>query len=164
MRIALRDRHGVTVAEALVDDADHRWLSMHRWCRGGPRGMYARRGSTEGNVYMHRAIAGLRKGDAREVDHINGDKLDNRRENLRVIPGAAQTQNARAYGATSRFRGVCWDRSKSKWKATCRIAGHTRHLGRYDDEVVAAIVAELARRRYMPYSMPDPGLLYMEVA
>lgn len=75
-----------------------------------------------------------------QVDHINGDRSDNRVENLRMVTNA---ENQRACvqtikGATSQFRGVCLPKKLKKWVATICINGKVKHLGSFTDEIDAA--------------------------
>lgn len=94
-------------------------------------------------VAMHREIAGA--PDGKVVDHINGDPLDNRRENLRVCTQQQNLWNGKAHrDGSSKYRGVSWNARKGKWRV--QIQGKT--LGFYDDEDFAASVynAEAAAR------------------
>lgn len=111
---------------ALVDDADFDWLvAMGSWqyINGG----YAagRIPLPDGNkqfAYMHRVI--LSAGDETDVDHVNGDRLDNRRSNLRVC---THFENCANRGANSNSRsgikGVRWQSDKRKWQAIISIGG-----------------------------------------
>lgn len=79
--------------KVLVDDEDYKWLSAWKWCTDtNPinRNNYALR-TSGGTVSMHRLIMGQPKG--MEVDHINHDTLDNRKENLRVVTTAQNQRN-----------------------------------------------------------------------
>src|SRR6266566_1493572 len=79
---------------ALVDDKDYAWLSKWKWhCTEHG---YARRcGYPEKSpISMHREILGLQKGDRKIVDHKNGNKLDNRRSNLRLCTFAQNIRNS----------------------------------------------------------------------
>ena len=82
---------------ALVDDADYEVLSKHSWYASGVR-FYAarRRKDNERNprklVYMHRELLGV-ESSSLHVDHINGNRLDNRRSNLRIVTVAENAQN-----------------------------------------------------------------------
>src|SRR3954468_19662775 len=93
--IPIHNRAGDQIALVLVDDADHADLTQHRWSlsdRGyAIRGIKTKHGTEK--VYMHRWILGLERGDGLQADHINGHKLDNRRENLRVADQFTQATN-----------------------------------------------------------------------
>jgi len=137
----------------LVDAADFEWLSAWRW-RLTSRG-YAVRGEGRRNVYLHRELLGLERGDGLEGDHRNGDPLDNRRENLRVVSHTGNQQN-RHYGyGSSTHRGVCWHKARSKWEAHARLAGKRHYLGLFTDEQQAAAAAARFRAEHMPYSSQD---------
>jgi hypothetical protein len=79
--------------EAMIDTADIGLVTGRYWQpQAGSLTMYAKSGNRE-KVYMHRLITGAPEGS--EVDHINWDGLDNRRENLRVTDRTGNMQNAR---------------------------------------------------------------------
>lgn len=78
--------------------------------------------------------------ESKETDHINGDKWDNRPENIRNV---SKSQNNRAHrtkskGKTSRFRGVHWERFKKVWKATIQPRGKYIVVGYFKQEEEAA--------------------------
>ena len=88
-------------------------------------------------IRMHRLIMGI--ADGVHVDHINGDGLDNRRENLRIVTAQLNQANSRKKVVqTSRFKGVAWHRAAGKWRAYICINRGQRHLGLFDDEIEAA--------------------------
>lgn len=83
--IPVRTRDGYPAA-ALVDDADLHRLSRFRWTLV-PSGYVARKQRHRGGrrvFYLHREVVGATHGDMSRVEHINRDRLDNRRENLLV--------------------------------------------------------------------------------
>lgn len=153
-RIPLRGREGRARAYALVDEADYADLSQFRWFLNS--GGYARRtqylgGGRKRDVTMHRFI--LDAPQSLDVDHINRDRLDNRRTNLRLVPEAGTAQNRGSHGGGSRHRGVCWDRDRNKWRARAQFAGRRVHLGLYVSEKEAAAVASSWRALHMPYAV-----------
>lgn len=152
-RIPLRNQHGELVAEALVDDADVEAVSAWTWSLHP--GGYA---THAGRLLMHRVILGLEPGDPTQGDHINRDRLDNRRANLRRCTRAEQPQNMRAKGGSSQYRGVSFCKQTGRWCAQVSMNHRHVNLGRYDDEVEAARVAEAYRREHMPLAQPDPRL------
>lgn len=155
-RIPLRARGGEIRAYAVVDDADFDWLN--RWPWHLDSGYAARMELRDGKrrpVRMHRQILGLGPGDKRQGDHINRDRLDHRRANLRVCTrgDADNRQNVGLYSTnTSGYRGVGWDKSRNKWMAYGHIDDKMHNLGRYDTAESAAEVAAAFRREHMPFS------------
>ncbi|WP_423766655.1 HNH endonuclease [Cupriavidus necator] len=79
---------------------------------------------------LHRAIMGLTVGGGGEVDHANGNKLDNRRGNLRLCTKSQNQWNKGIYSNnTSGFKGVSYDGRQGKWQARIRVGGKMRSLG-----------------------------------
>lgn len=154
VRIPLRARDGSVRAWVQVDEADHELVSVHRWYLGsrGYAFTIARAGAEKHTLLMHRLILGLVKGDKLQGDHINHDKLDNRRVNLRSATCSQNHENFRndlARGG-SRYRGVWWAPWAGKWRAG--YAG--THVGYFDTEEAAAAAVSAHRARYAPFS-PD---------
>ena len=73
-------------------------------------------------------------------DHIDGNKLDNRRSNLRLVDRCGNAQNRR----TSEFRGTAFHKS-GKWQAQVRHAGANHYLGLFSDRSEAAAAAQAKR-------------------
>jgi hypothetical protein len=71
------------------------------------------------------------------IDHKNNDKLDNRVCNLQIITNPENSSKG-DHASTSKYIGVCWHKSRSKWHARCKIKGKRYHLGLFDDEIEAA--------------------------
>lgn len=89
------------------------------------------------------------------VDHINGDTLDNRRENIRALPVGGNNQNIHgAYknNKTSGIKGVTWNKRINKWQAYFQINKKQYHLGYFNNIDEAEKVAIEARTKHMPYS------------
>ncbi len=155
-RIAMHGYDGTFRADVIVDDADYEQLRRWRWAL--TRGYASRltvlgeNGFRKGRrMLIHRQLLGLAFGDPREGDHLNGNRLDNRRANLRIVTVAENRQNQNAAGhrdGSSRYRGVCWDAARGKWM----VRANHKHLGRYDDEDEAGKVAAAYRREHMPFA------------
>jgi hypothetical protein len=102
---------------------------------------------------MHRFL--LQPPPGLEVDHINGDRLDNRRINLRI---ATRSQNAmnrpRTRTNTSGFKGV--SRLGSLWCAQIKLEGKLHYLGRYADPAEAARAYDVAAKiMFGQYARPN---------
>lgn len=156
---------------ALVDAADAHLLigSWYEARRG--RTSYAVRTTYRGDgtrtrEYMHRVVTG---GAWVEVDHINGDGLDNRRDNLRPANREQQTRNTRKKAGnscggtpTSSYKGVDLHAASCLWRARIRTGGgRVVPLGYYADERVAAEAYDAAARKYhgeyATLNFPQPG-------
>jgi hypothetical protein len=141
-----------------VAEADLPLISAHRWrAHRGRTTFYAmtsvrRPDGGRTTLRAHRPLAGLGFGDTREVDHDDGDGLNNTRANLRVTDSAGNQHNQhgkhpRRHGEapTSRHPGVCWDKANCKWHARICLDWTLIHLGRYDDELDAAAAYDRAK-------------------
>lgn len=122
---------------AIVDDADYEALSQHRWHAIKPAGTYyATRRNGAKHVYMHRAVLET----TGPVDHINGNGLDNRRDNLRPATTAQNQWNTeKQANNTSGYKGVTYDKRARKWKAYIGVNGKRLHLGYFSTAEEAAI-------------------------
>ncbi len=133
---------------ALVDDEDYERLQQHKWyAQAAPHGFYARRfvyqDSSARMVAMHREILGLSSSDPREVDHINHDTLDNRKQNLRAVTPQENALNKSVYrNNTSGVPGIY--QVGKKWRAQFRRGGHLTNVGTFGsrEEAVAARTKE----------------------
>jgi len=153
VRIPLRARDGAVRNYAIVDAADAAWVNQWRW-HLSTKGYVSRTAKISGQYVkfrLHRELLGLTNGDGFEGDHINRDRLDNRRCNLRAVSHAANTQNVTSHqGTTSKHRGVSWNKQKRKWEGRVRVNGRAIHLGYFADESQAAEAARAARARLLP--------------
>lgn len=154
--LPLTSREGI-VGWVRIDPLDRATLVGRHWNLGTDGYAYGREGGRQ--TAMHRLILGLRPGDGQDADHINGDRLDNRQSNLRVVTRAENLQN-RTVPATgrSRFRGVGWSRHHGRWLAAASVKNQRVHIGLFDDELEAARAAQAWRDEHMPFAQPDPAL------
>ena len=89
----------------------------------------------KGIVRAHRAAFALMTGEWPEmqVDHINGNKLDNRWENLRICENWQNSANKGIIRSnTSGIKGVWWNRSNQRWHAGIYVKNTSVHLGYFD--------------------------------
>lgn len=102
---------------------------------------------------LHRWLVSAPKG--MEVDHINHDTLDNRRENLRVITTAQNQQNrkgAQTNNKTSGIRNVHWHKSSNSWEVQVKLNRKKIFIGCFKDIHDAELAAIEARKKYFPYA------------
>jgi hypothetical protein len=120
---------------ALVDDEDHEYLSFFRWGVTRKKRLYYAFDNQNG--FMHRMIAFVGMGidfkKGKVVDHINGNPLDNRRCNLRLVTHRQNCQN-RHHQRTSKYPGVSWDTQNKRWIVAIQVNGKVKHLGRFENE------------------------------
>lgn len=118
--------------KTLVDKKQLEKLLKHKWHINAYG--YAQTAVSLGNgkmkkVLMHRLLKGFPRH--KEVDHINGDKLDNRLVNLRVCSPMENRRNRpKKKNNTSGFKGVSLA-SRNRWKATIRDGNTVRYIGIY---------------------------------
>ena len=118
---------------ALVDDEDYEWLNQWKWYKNNDG--YATRCAWIGHgyirYYMHRVIMNTPKGMF--TDHINQNRLDNRRSNLRVC-NLVQNLANRPKNITnhSGAKGVSWHKCRKKWDAQIKYCGKYIHIGSFD--------------------------------
>lgn len=138
---------------ALVDNEDA-YLAKVKWCASFHhltwyvRRRVAREDGRPSTQMLHRAVLGLT--DPRVVvDHINGDGLDNQRENLRVVSTSQNIAKARLRMTnTSGFRGVTWDSPRQRWVAQIKVDYARKFLGRYYAAEDAARAYDAAARQH----------------
>lgn len=118
----------------LVDREDEILLTIFAWwnCNG-----YARTILSDGTTeYLHRMIMKARPGET--IDHINRNKLDNRKFNLRLCTQSQNMGNQEARKKSSKYKGVMWEKSRKKYKAQLTVNGKATFLGRFVCEWEAA--------------------------
>jgi len=125
--------------DVLVDVEDHDYLSKFKWYIDG-RGYAYRRNKVKGKYYtvkLHVILTGRPSGFI--VDHINGNKLDNRKSNLRIATQTVNGYNSKlSKNNTSGFTGIQW--RANRWEAKCKYKYKNIYLGRYKhiEEAISA--------------------------
>lgn len=129
--------------EAIVDDEDYEMLSVHKWCVNVNRNaVYVRRGAPrckgkQMEIKMHTVIMNAPEGT--QVDHIDGNGLNNQKSNLRIVTNRQNCMN-RHQMKTSRYPGVTWAKRERRWVAQAQIDGKHIHLGTFRTEKEAYAV------------------------
>lgn len=138
--VEIKLKSGSTVT---VDAEDYELLSKFSW-------YVTPKGYVVTTVTMHRMVTDAPQGV--EVDHINGDTLDNRKANLRNCTRSQNIANTRKPrkqgGCSSKFKGVSWDKRAKKWSARVQTNGKS-HRRYFDIEEEAALAYdEMAREHF----------------
>lgn len=135
---------------ALVDDEDYDWLVQWNWYYDSGYAMRSAKGchgTRRPKIRMHREIISVSR--ELSVDHINGNKLDNRRCNLRAC---TQSENKRNRGKsknnTSGYKGVHFYSPKKPWTVSIRVNNKQIFLGNFADPVDAAKAYDRAAIKY----------------
>lgn len=123
---------------AIVDDEDYEIISKLKWHYNNC-GYATHCGCRNVQLLMHREILKLQKGEF--CDHINGNKLDNRKCNLRKATKSQNAMNQRLKSTNkSGIIGVSWDSGTKKWRAQIRLNGKSIYLGICSNKEDAAII------------------------
>lgn len=127
---------------AIVDPCDLRLVCDHGWYKNNAGYAVAR--VQNKLVRMHRLILGVREGQT--IDHINGDRLDNRRCNLRICTRSQNNMNKKKRdNTTSQYKGL-YLASDGKWVARVSRDGKTVNLGRFPTQEAAALAYDIAAK------------------
>lgn len=142
----------------LFDDIDSAVIEGGQWhLHPAGKATYARgyvKGRrSDGLRYMHRCLTGAAKG--KDVDHINGNGLDNRRENLRVCDRSQNSANRHAVMSAHGIKGVHFENYTGRWRAEIQWRRKRYKLGRFDTaEEAAAAYAAKAHELFKEFANP----------
>jgi hypothetical protein len=149
---------------ALVDDQDYPLLSDFRWCyrpeRNGRQGYAVRHHKVNGKdrlCYLHRQI--LPAPEGHETIFLNHDRLDCRRDNLRVVSKHEARQHHRVRSdSKSGSKGVRYNADGDTWSAVIYRNGHCYHVGTFYSKEAAQAAYEQELRRENPdlHTAPKP--------
>jgi len=129
---------------ALVDDEDFEELNKYKWNAHkssrskntyyAVRHILAKENPKRPMVSMHATIMGTKGGF--EIDHFNGNGLDNQKHNLRHTTHQVNGQNLHM-NKSSAYVGVYWHKKANKWQAQGMIKGIRTYLGLFMEEIKA---------------------------
>ena len=123
---------------ATIDDDDFVRVSVHKWSFDPKGYAFTNIGKRPHRriLYMHRLILQAPKG--KECDHINNNKLDNRRENLRLCTREENSRNRKLFKNATGYKGVYFDKDSEVYYAQVKFRGQTICGGRSKDVKVSA--------------------------
>lgn len=123
--------------EAIVDDDDWEYLKKFKWYAStqgyAVMSIYSEKKNVK--IKMHRFIMQAKKGQI--IDHLSKNKLDNRKENLRVATASQNSQNTFSYGSV-RLKGVSYDKRRNKYKAYIQKDKKSYYIGSFNTAFEAA--------------------------
>lgn len=137
----------------LADAADEALLKQYTWCvctaikKSGKKLPHAYAPSGKTMVKMHRLLMGNPSGY--DIDHIDGNGLNNHRSNLRIATRAQNMQNAGVNSKnTSGYKGVVWVKAKCRWDVLIRVNGKRIRLGSSSNKDEAARIYNQGALKY----------------
>lgn len=131
---------------ALVDDEDFERVNLFKWhALKKDNNYYASRhipiGKTRKTTFIHQLVMNvdiLSKEDI-EIDHIDGNGLNNQKYNLRACTHSQNLMNSKKrINSSSKYKGVGWHKLRKKYRARIRLNGIQYHLGLFDSDIDAA--------------------------
>lgn len=141
-----------------IDTINLSLISKHRWCtQKNSNTWYAvtvirSKNKCRTTLYMHRLLMGLQFGDIRQVDHHDGNGLNNCLNNLTITTHTGNQHNLHSKKLnykykipTSKILGVSWHKRTGKWRTQIRYKNQSIHLGCYDSEIEARDVYLVAK-------------------
>ena len=122
----------------MVDNEDYEYLNQFNW-HTDKYGTVSSSFGGKGKKRMILARFLLQPKDNKEINHIDGNRLNNQKSNLRL---ATSSQNKINRGPRkdnqSGYKGVSWHNQRKKWTARIMISGKYKHLGLFENLIEAA--------------------------
>ncbi len=134
----------------LIDAEDLKLIEGVSWSRGkrGYPVSHTSRKDPNGHkaITLHRLLLGFPK--EMDIDHISGDKMDNRKSNLRVCTHEQNMFNQKLRATNSSGNGVSYHKQARKFEAYIHIDGKKKYLGLYSSLESASAARDAATRQY----------------
>lgn len=134
---------------AIIDLQDYEKIKNYHWINDkGYTQSYFWNGKKEKRFYLHKLIMDLRDSKTM-VDHINGNPLDNRKCNLRIVTTQQNNINHKVRkDSKSGVSGVFFDKDKKLWRAVISLNRKHIHLGYFENIDDAIRVRKMAEEKY----------------
>ena len=140
---------------SLIDLEDVPFVEQHSWCIRSQG--YVGRVENKKLIVLHRILTSC--PDNKIVDHINKNKLDNRKFNLRICDYQTNLRNSsRKSNNTSGVTGVGWDNKSKKWRARICVDYKAISLGFYNNKGEAVKARLRAEKKYFGDFAPQKKL------
>lgn len=135
-----------------IDDEDFDLVSKYKWRLS--KGKYTYYVITHNKVdnkdttlYLHRLVFG--NSDKNSIDHIDGNGLNNQKNNLRICTYTQNNRNRNScINSSSKYKGVSWYKKSCKWRASIQVNKKMIHIGYYNSEEDAAEMYNLHAIKY----------------
>ena len=133
----------------LIDNDDYDAINKYKWSITKPRNTYyAVREFNKKSTLLHRFLLNVKKRN-KHVDHINGNGLDNRKENLRICTCKENNRNSKlSKNNTSGYKGVSWAKNMNKWESYITADRKRYGLGYFKCKHDAAMAYNTAALKY----------------
>jgi hypothetical protein len=123
--------------ETIVDDETYKWAKHWKWCfQIGKNGHYAihtlNQNKKTYRVRLHYLVIGVPL-PGMVIDHINGNTLDNRAENLRFVTYQGNSLNKKMH-REGRLPGIAWRNDRKKWRVYITINHKEKYIGLFNTE------------------------------
>lgn len=138
--LPIRNRYEV-INETIVDEDTFEWAKNFSWYLTG-KGYVTRSVNRSIKFYLHKEVVGADTDSL--VDHVDRNRLNNRRDNLRIVSKGANVQNTNRAIGSSGFRGVYYHAKTVGYQASIMVNQKRLHLGLFKDKEDAAIAYDNA--------------------
>lgn len=144
--IVLYNKSSEEVARTVIDENSVEMIKDYKWCLDGKG--YVITTINNKNIYLHRFLLNCNDVD-KVVDHIDGNPLNNKKSNLRIVTQKENRMNNSLEGHGSSKRvGVCYCKREKKWRATIQKDYKVYYLGYFHTEEEAIKAREEAEIKY----------------
>jgi len=142
--------------ESIIDKEDYDRVNKYMWHTGNHG--YASHKNNSESLLLHRFIMSPKEGEY--VDHINGNKLDNRKVNLRICSNSENAMHRVNLQSNNKsgYQGVHFDKSRGKWMSYIKVDNKRIGLGRFNAKEEAIKVRKDAETKYFGEFKPLDNL------
>lgn len=148
----------------IIDDEDYGRVSKYSWMPrtnahyGHPESVYfSYHAGLKGRIMLHRFLVGKSINDGGIVDHINGNTLDNRKCNLRIVTKSQNNQNrSRNIKSTTGYKGVDYHKASGKYRVRICVNHKSISIGYFRDiEKAHAAYCEASKKYHGEYGRTE---------